>query len=74
MFQTNPNKILLFFFTLWCACSCGVKAHPTPPTVAPPISNGVPNYYKKNDVEQVKSKYNPKIEENSGTESDNVKE
>ena len=36
------------------------------------MSNGVPNYYKKNDVEVVKSKYNSKIEEGSGTESDNA--
>lgn len=74
MFQISLNKTLLLLFIAWSINACGVKARPIPPTIAPAISNGIPNYYKKNDVEQVKSKYNPKIEENAASESENAKE
>ena len=72
MFQINLNKTFSLFIIVGSLGACGVKARPLAPTVAPPMSNGVPNYYKKNDVEVVKSKYNSKIEEGSGTESDNA--
>lgn len=73
MFQILPNKILFVLTLIFGICACGVKARPIAPTVAPPISNGVPVYYKKNEVENVKSKYNSKIEEAPVMDNDNGK-